>query len=219
MTTEADRINARIADEAQEISRTRIDLDAFLALSSEDRAARWRQWPSSAKTDAIIQQLGRAGLDWTAELVAHWTKHYDAKYGVSDLVVPPAADILAVAKERSDLAQQHGDYAGAAQLNRLRVNVQRGAHLSFHLGDLLVQSVNNPGQVYAVNRRGCTCPNGQAGRSQCWHVALFDLLMDMLDERAATADMDADRAAEREASAALGRRLCAARSRVMQEAA
>jgi hypothetical protein len=64
MINEADRINARIADEAREISRTRIDLDAFLALSSDERGARWRQWDVTAKADAVIQQLGRAGLSW-----------------------------------------------------------------------------------------------------------------------------------------------------------
>lgn len=210
MINEADRINARIADQAREISRTRIDLDAFLA-PGNDRAAQWRGWDASSKADAIIQQLGRSGYDWTVELVEQWIAKYDLKYGVSDLLIPAAADILAVAKERSDLAQQHGDWAGAAQLNRLRVNVGKGAGLSWHLGDLLIQSVNHPGQVYSVSRRGCTCPNGQKGKSSCWHVALFDLLIDMQEERAAEAD-DAATAQQ------LGRRLAEARACYLEAA-
>lgn len=212
MINEADRINARIADEAQEISRTRIDLDAFLALHGAARAARWQQWDVSSKADAIIQRLGRLGLDWTNDLIAEWIRKYDAKYGVTDMLIPPTDEILLAAQERSELSQRHEDWAGAAQLNRLRVNVGRGAHLSWQLGDLLIQSLNTPGAVYSVNRRGCTCPNGRAGKAQCWHVALFDLLMDMLDERADEAD-DAAAAAE------LGRRLASCRARLMQEAA
>lgn len=212
MINEADRINARISDEAQEISRTRIDLDAFLALKGAARAARWQQWDRAAKSDAIIQQLGRLGYGWDQALVDEWIAAYDLKYGASDLLIPPAEEILAVAQERSELAQRHEDWAGAAQLNRLRVNVGRGARLSWQLGDLLIQSLNTPGAVYAVNRRGCTCPNGRAGKAQCWHIALYDLLLDLQQERAD----DADDAAQR---AELGRRLASARARLIREAA
>ncbi len=127
----------------------------------------------------------------------------------SDLLIPPTDDILTLVKERSDLARLHDDYLGARQLDRVRQNLLNGARLSWHLGDLLIQSVNNVGAVYAVNARGCTCPNGAAGKASCWHVALYDLLLELLEERAATADMEADRAAERE----LGRRLALARAR------
>lgn len=114
----------------------------------------------------------------------------------SDLSIPSTADILALVKDRYDLAVQHDDYAGARQLDRVRVNLDRGARLAWSYGDLLVQSVNTPGQVYSVSGRGCTCPNGQKGRqSSCWHVALHDLLLEMLDTRADTRDMEAERAA------------------------
>lgn len=136
----------------------------------------------------------------------------------TDQAIPPAADILSLAKERSDLAQRHDDWAGAAQLNRVRVNVARGARLHWSLGDLLIQSVNNPGQVYSVSNQGCTCPNGAAGKASCWHVALFDLLLDMSEEAAATADMAADQAAAAAERATMGRRLCTARSKLLEAA-
>lgn len=200
MTTKTSILNT-MADEARHIAKTtRIDLTAFLALSSEARAARWRQWPLSAKQDAVIQQIEALGYDWDTATVASWVAKYDAKWEVaspeSDLVIPAAADILARATDDQRQAQLHGDLAGANQLNRLRMNITRGARLTWCLGDLLIQSVNNPGQVYSVNRSGCTCKNGQAGRAQCWHVALYDLLLDMRDTEAETADMEADAACD-----------------------
>lgn len=110
--------------------------------------------------------------------------------------IPDAESIAALAKERADLARLHDDMPGARQLDRVRMNVLNGAGLRWHLGDLLIQSVNNPGQVYSVNRAGCTCPNGQVGKAACWHVALFDLLLDMQEEAAVSADIEADRAAD-----------------------
>ena len=117
----------------------------------------------------------------------------DRSLPASDLTIPPVADILALVKERYDAARLHDDYPGAGQLDRVRVNLDRGARLSWNLGDLLIQSINNPGSVYSVNRAGCTCPNGRAGRASCWHVCLFDLLLDMADTAADTADMEAER--------------------------
>lgn len=213
MTTERDRIQARADAAAQQLKTTRIDLAAFLALDAEAKAIRWRQWSLASKQDVVIQQLTRLGYEWSDALVAEQIAKYDAKWLPSDLDIPAVAAILVVAKERSDDAQRHGDYAGAAQLNRLRVNLQRGAGLSWSLGDLLVQSVNNPGKVYSVSRRGCTCVNGQKGQVACWHIALFDLLLDMAQTAADTADSEADAAAAAAERAALGRRLCAARSR------
>jgi hypothetical protein len=93
----------------------------------------------------------------------------------------------------------------------VRVNLLNGAALSWSLGDLLIQSANRPGAVYSVNRSGCTCPNGLKGKAQCWHVALYDLLLDMQEDRAAAADILADAAAER-TEAELSQRLAVARA-------
>jgi hypothetical protein len=206
MTTERDRIIARTAEATQALRSIHIDLAAFLALTPEQRAARWRQFDRGAKHQLVCQAIVRqTGRDWEPTEVEAGIAHYDAKWDVagpdSDLAIPPAADILAVVKDRYDLAVQHDDIGGARQLDRVRANLIQGARLVWCLGDLLIQSVNHPGLVYSVNRRGCTCPNGAAGRSDCWHVALYDLLLDMQEEAATTADMEADRAeAQQEAA-------------------
>jgi hypothetical protein len=196
-------------------------LTTFLALKGAARAARWRSLSDAEKQRLIVRRLEQLGYDWMPSDVAAQIAKCDAQYAVldSDLRVPPTAEIVALAKERAETARRHGDWNGAAQLNRLRVNVDRGARLSWQLGDLMVQSVNNPGLVYAVNRAGCTCKNGQAGKAQCWHVAAYDLLLDMLATAAETADMEAEAAYEAAQRADVARRLCAARERLYCEAA
>ena len=188
--------NEQITDEARNILKTtRMDLDAFLALSGDERARRWRGLDLTSKQDLVIQQLGRLGHDWTDAVVAEQIAKYDAKWEISDTAIPPAAEIAALAKERGDDAQRVGDWGGAAQLARVRKNVLSGAPLLWHLGDLLVSSLNTPGAVYVVNSRGCSCPNGRNGKAQCWHVALFDLLAELRQTAADSADIAADAAA------------------------
>lgn len=211
---QAENIIAQMDAETQDIIRhTRIDLDAFLALKGEARAARWRMFDLTAKQDAVIQQLGRCGVEWTDELVATWVAKYDAKYGSqpeSELAIPPAAAIADDAKEQAEIAARHGDFAGARQLNRVRLNVMQGARLCWHAGDLLIASLNNPGAVYAVNARGCSCKNGKSRRPQCWHVALFDRLQALREQAAQLADEAAQRTLR--APRAMGVRLAAART-------
>jgi hypothetical protein len=196
-------------------------LDTFLALKGEARAAMWRQLDRAAKWRLIARMLERRYGDWSEEEIDGWIAKYDSKWEIApalpttDLTIPPVADILALVKERFDQAERHGDYLGAGQLNRVRMSLSRGAHIAWCTGDLLVASVNTPGLVYSVNKCGCTCANGRAGKSNCWHVALYDLLIEMQEERATTADMEADRAA----AAELGRRLAEARKHVMGVAA
>lgn len=171
-------------------------LNVFLSLNGEERAARWRMLDHGSKFRLVARQITALGYDWMPSDVETQIAKYDAKWEngqrESDLQIPPAAAMLARATEDHHQAQLHGDAAGAAQLNRLRTNITRGARLMWVLGDLLIQSVNNPGSVYSVNRAGCTCPNGAAGKAACWHVALFDLLLAMLDTAAETADMEAE---------------------------
>lgn len=218
MINEADRINQALTDEARDGLKTVISLDGFLALKGEARAARWRQMDRAGKFQLVAQQIERLGYDWMPSDVEAQIAKYDEKWEngqrESDLVIPPAAEILAVVSDSIVDARRHDDMQGVRQLDRIRANIVRGARLTWVLGDLLIQSVNNPGVVYSVNRSGCSCPNGTAGRSQCWHVALFDLLLDMLDRDAETADMEAE-----PTPAELGQRLCAARQRLYSEAA
>lgn len=179
----------------------RMDLDAFLACSADERGRRWRQFDHGAKFQLVALMMERRGENWMPETVEAWIVKYDSKWGSAsadtDLTIPPTDEILAVVKDRHGDALRAEDVGGARQLDRVRVNLINGAKLAWHLGDLLIQSVNNPGQVYSVSARGCTCPNGAAGHSACWHVALYDILVDLQEERAATADHTADKAADR----------------------
>ncbi len=211
MTTERDRIQHNITAEAQAITKTTvIDLDAFLALSSDDRAARWRQWDRAAKFQACALQLERKQGDWTPDQVEQAILHYDRKWGPeprSDLPIPPIPEILEVVVDTIADARRHQDWQGVRQFDRIRANILGGAKLAWHHGDLLITSLNNPGAVYSVNARGCSCPNGAAGKASCWHIALHDTLLDMRETAAVSADIEADR----NAAAALGRRLATAR--------
>jgi hypothetical protein len=207
--TTADSIDT---DLAERLRHAHIDLDIFLACDGPERARRWREDYSTADRENLVrQQLTRRLGDWQPEEVTHWVEHYNQRYGATDRCVPDAAAILDAAKERFDADQRAGNLVGAAQIVRVRQNIGNGARLAWQLGDLLVASLNNPGQVYAVNRRGCTCPNGAAGKSQCWHVALYDLLLDMQQDAADAADA-------RAARADLVNRLASARARVMEAA-
>jgi hypothetical protein len=86
----------------------------------------------------------------------------------SDPTLPAIDTILDAAQERGEQARQFSDFQGARQLNRVRANLLGGARSWWTGGDLLIQNVNTPGAVYSVNRRGCSCPNGAAGRLSCW---------------------------------------------------
>lgn len=193
---QAEAIIERMDAEAQDILRhTRIDLAVFLAQRPEEKAARWRLFDRSTKEDVVIQELRRNGIEWTPELLALHIAKLDARWGIqpaSDLAIPPAAQIADAAAEQAETARRHGDHAGAGQLDRVRLNVLSGVRMAWHQGKLLIASLNTPGAVYAVSRRGCSCPNGRAGKSTCWHVALFDLLLDMQAQRAVLADEAAD---------------------------
>lgn len=191
--------------EARDILRhTRIDLAAFKALSKEDKAIRWRMFDQAAREDVVIQELRALGIDWTPALVARHVGKLNARWGAapqSDLVLPSAAAIADAAKAQADLARQHGDYPGAGQLDRVRLNVLKGARMAWHLGDLLIASLTTPGAVYCVNRQGCSCPNGRAGKASCWHVGVHDLLLDMRADAATVADLAARLAVARRCSA------------------
>jgi hypothetical protein len=173
-----------------------IDLDAFQAMTPAGRSAVWAVASEADRRGLALQCIRRANHGPDEATIALYLELLEAKFG-SDLAIPTTADILETVKERHATALRHEDYPGARQLDRVRQNMLNGARLTWHLDDLLIQSVNNPGAVYSVNRAGCTCPNGQKGKSSCWHVALYDLLLEMQDDRAAAADLIADAAAER----------------------
>lgn len=184
MTTERDRIQHRTTEEAQRvIKETRIDLDAFLALNGEERAARWRQWPVSAKEDAIRQQLGRAGYDATAEIVAQWISHYDEKYTAGPIERAVEGALERLIDEHSQairLAVQSGDKASATA-ERRQTTAFSNALDQYQKGirpDVLPSGArripsSTPGKpVHIVTMDGdwvCSC---QAGASMHWPIAL-----------------------------------------------
>lgn len=189
---QAEAIIERYDAETQDILRhTRIDLVAFRALSPADKATRWQMFDQAAREDVVIQELRALGREWTPELVAEHVAKLSARWGStpeSDLALPSATQIADAAAEQAALARQHGDHAGAGQLDRVRLNVLSGTRMAWHQGELLIASLNTPSAVYAVSRRGCSCPNGRAGKASCWHVALYDLLLDLRAHAAQLAD-------------------------------
>jgi hypothetical protein len=109
---------------------------------------------------------------------------------VSDLRIPRTCDILDRACDLLGSAYRLQDDSGARQLERLITNLP-GAALCWQLGTLIVRSPSE--HTYRVTRAGCDCPNGQkCGKRQCWHVATFELLLDMFDTECESADMAAD---------------------------
>lgn len=143
---------------------------------------------------------------------------------ISDLHIPRLTDIIDRALDIRESAVRIQDEPAMRQIDRL-IEKLPAARLCWQLGVLIVGSPS--GQDYHVWQGGCDCVNGRKGKAQCWHWALFNLLLDMLDTAAETADHDADEAARAQVLLAerleataqtldtmrrqLGRRLCAAR--------
>ena len=107
---------------------------------------------------------------------------------LANLPIPPAADIADRAAAEAREAREQGDTARAARLDRVRMNVLRGANILWHHDELLVSSVNTPGAVYAISETGCTCP----ALKPCWHEELAALLVDMQDDALGDADFEAE---------------------------
>ncbi len=190
----ADDINAAAARAARLGLQTRIDLDAFLALDSVTRAARWRGWDVTAKRDAVVQMITRiwverfgpedAGAAWDEALVELWIARYDARWGgeltqteravvgalelLADQAAGRAGSPTATPAERAE-AQAQGRQVAAAQHEFLS---GRRAVEAPH-GTWSVPSATRPGQVYQVRLGGerpvCSCRRRASG---CWHASL-----------------------------------------------
>jgi hypothetical protein len=173
-----------------------IVLDTFMAMAQDDRRAVWALASDADRRGLALQIIRRKNHGPDEATIQIYLGQLEQRFG-TDQLLPATAEILAAAKEYADTARTFGDLAGAAQLGRVRQNLLNGARLTWHLGDLLIQSVNNPGSVYTTSQRGCTCPNGAAGKQTCWHLALFELLVTIAEDRAAARDMLADAAAYR----------------------
>lgn len=180
----------RTAQEARDVLHTRLDLDLFLALDPEARAARWRGWSLSAKVGAVIQMLERRFLErggaladlgqaWDDELVAQWIAKYDAKWGAE----PTATEVAVVAalevqQDQAELAERHarnGAERKAAQAEQRAVgraleHFHAGARArQLASGAWAVDSSKLDGSRYEVSGERCACPRGAA---RCWHKVL-----------------------------------------------
>lgn len=108
----------------------------------------------------------------------------------SDLLIPRTTAIIARALDYRDSAARIGDTAALRQIDRLIAKLP-DARLCWQLGTLHI--VSPSGGRYQVTRAGCDCPNGTRGHArQCWHVALFELLLDLFETACDSADMAAD---------------------------
>ena len=107
----------------------------------------------------------------------------------SDLHIPARAAIVDRACDLLGSAYRLQDDRTAGQLEKV-IKFVHTTSLCWHLGALRILSPS--GGMYSVTRAGCNCPNGTHGQRQCWHVALFEILLDMLDTEADTMDMQAD---------------------------
>ena len=119
-------------------------------------------------------------------------------YHPSDAPIPPRAAILDRASELRESAVRQNDAACVRQIDRLIVSVACGARMAWDRGVLLVMSLNTPGNVYRVRCGQCSCTS----RKPCWHAALYETLVDMIDTEAVTADMDAEARMARKITAA-----------------
>ncbi len=52
----------------------------------------------------------------------------------------------------------------------------------------MTTSCNTKGNIYRTTQHTCDCP----AFKPCWHMRMFDLLLDMLQTEADTADMQCD---------------------------
>ena len=106
----------------------------------------------------------------------------------TDLSVPPIAAILDRANEQRADALRLSDLTTARQLENLATALRHGMQMAWNYGDLLVSSASTPGTVYTVSCGQCNCP----ARKPCKHLKLAEVLLDMLDTLAESADIEAD---------------------------
>lgn len=128
----------------------------------------------------------------------------------TDLPIPRLTAIVDRALDcRASAVRLHDD-ATTRQIDRL-IDHLPNARMSWQLGTLHI--VSPSGGRYQVSRAGCSCPNGQAGKRQCWHITLHELLLEMFETDCETADMRAESYASigSDSYAPLGQRLAAAR--------
>ena len=106
----------------------------------------------------------------------------------TDLTIPPITAIRDRASEQRADALRIQDKPTADQLDNLIKALKRNIRMAWNYGDLLVSSASTPGTVYTVSCGVCNCP----ARKPCKHLKLAEVLIDMLDTLAESADIEAD---------------------------
>ncbi len=224
---------AQIADDIRALSTLSIDLDAFLNLTSEERAARWRQFDLAAKFQLCAKMITRKLGDWDLVRVEVAIETYDRKWGAAPTTVEAA---VSGALER--LAEENAQSARTARAAGLKEDArffQRAANsyaraLLLYRAGLRPHPTERGGWLLPSQRPGeaphllhmdgdwrCTCPSGD---SIHWASALLIGIeagqddLDRFDD-----DCGETAVAEPEPPVPLGHRIAAARARVMQEAA
>jgi hypothetical protein len=125
------------------------------------------------------------------------------------LTIPAQADILARASDLRRDSQLQRDSSAVKAFNAIIASVVCDYDvLSWDGPYLTVASESHPGATHQVSGFGCSCE----ARKPCWHQRLRDLLLDMLQTEAESADMDAEMEDEPPSYRPLGMRLAAARS-------
>lgn len=155
-----------------------IDCAAFILQSRDGQRVVWFSASDADRRGLAIALLRRKGHGPDEESIANYLLAMDERFG-SDQATPSAAELTAACADRA---------AGhmAARYGKLAQRIEAGARLAWSSGVLLVASPS--GALYHVGAAGCDCPNGTAGRSQCWHLLCRSLLLELLDEWAALAD-------------------------------
>lgn len=232
---------AQIAADIRNLSNLSIDLDGFLALTSEERAARWRGLDLGGKFQLVAQQIARKFGDWDLVRVEVAIETYDRKWGEAPTTIESA---VSAALER--LAEESAQSARTARAAGERDDAkffQRSANafaraLLFYRAGLRPHPTTQGGWLLPSQRPGeaphlltmsgdwtCTCA---AGESMHWAKALIIGIevgtedMDRFDggDEGPADPVEAGNADDcGETAASLGQRIALARARVMQEAA
>ena len=106
----------------------------------------------------------------------------------SDMTIPPVVAIQDRVRDLADQAWRQDDNATYRQLVNLADALKRGIKMTWSMGDLVVTSASTPGVVYTVSCGACNCP----AHKPCKHLKLAEVLLDMLDTVADSADMACD---------------------------
>lgn len=193
-TTERDRILRKMTDEARHTSRTTIDVGAFLALSTTDRAARWRQWSRTTKRELVIAAAAKAGFDWDGDTVERAIDEWDRRYSASPITTMVTGKLDDLTREHAhnaDRAADAGRVDDAAYFRRWSTayrnageDYANGARpLPTTSGAWVVDNSRRDG-TYTITGGHCTCKAGERG-DPCRHAALV-LALEAVGE-----DMDA----------------------------